>query len=84
MNWSRACPSPALGSLEQDKLGGVRTLDACALEDFFHFVRDVDPESLDATRGIEQGKRSGRRAFDLIAENDATNNVSKITVWLWK
>ena len=49
----------------------------CALEDFFHFVGDVDPESLDANRAIEQGKRSGGRAFDLIAESDATNNVSK-------
>jgi hypothetical protein len=35
---------------DRDELDGVRTLGACALEDFFDFVRDVDPGSLGATR----------------------------------
>ena len=48
-----------LGNLEQDELNRVRTLGACTLEDFFHFVRDVDPGWLDGTQGIEQGKGSG-------------------------
>lgn len=60
MNWSRTLAQLRLDGLEQHELYGVRTLSACTLEDFFHFVRDVDPVWLDGTQGIEQGKGSGR------------------------